>query len=148
MSDDDAVTVSTAEFHRNARLRHRDRRVIVAGVASGGSLCSGLPGPVRFSSGEAINLSNNPQLGLRDDALEERISCAHFAVDLASRVQRWVDGSLQAIRGRLEGRKELAVSKRVTDDQEIDVAGDGVCGLCNGAKDERDMYFPSQWRKR
>jgi hypothetical protein len=34
MSDDDAVTVSTAEFHRNARLRHRDRRVIVAGELS------------------------------------------------------------------------------------------------------------------
>ncbi len=28
--------------------------------ASGGSLRSGLPGPVRFSSGEAINLSDNP----------------------------------------------------------------------------------------
>lgn len=86
------------------------------------------PGPVRFSSGEAINLSNNPQLGLCDNALEERISCAHFAADLTSRIQRWVDGSLQAIRGRLEGRKELAVSKSVTDDQEIDVASDGVCG--------------------
>jgi len=34
MSDDDAVNVSTAEFHRNARLRHRDRRVIVAGELS------------------------------------------------------------------------------------------------------------------
>jgi len=34
MSDDDAVTVSTAEFHRNARLRHRDRQVIVAGKLS------------------------------------------------------------------------------------------------------------------
>jgi len=34
MSDDDAVTVNTAEFHRNAHLRHRERRVIVAGELS------------------------------------------------------------------------------------------------------------------
>jgi len=34
MIDDDAVTASTAEFHRNARLKHRDPRVIVAGELS------------------------------------------------------------------------------------------------------------------
>jgi hypothetical protein len=34
MSDDAAVTVSNAELHLNARLRRRDRRVIVAGELS------------------------------------------------------------------------------------------------------------------
>jgi len=120
----------------------------IATFASGGSLRSGLPGPVRFSSGEANNLSDNPQFGLCKDAIDERISRAQSAVDFAPRIQRWVDGSLQAIRGRLESRKEFTVGECVTDDQEIDIAGHGVCGLCNGAKNEREVYLPGQWCKR
>jgi hypothetical protein len=34
MSDDDAVTVSTAEFQCSARLERHDRRVIAAGALS------------------------------------------------------------------------------------------------------------------
>ena len=85
--------------------------------------------------------------GLCEDALEEWISCAQSAVDFAPRIQCRVDGPLQAIRGRLESRKELTVGERVTDDQEIDIAGHGVRGLCDGAKDERELYLSSQWRE-
>ncbi len=102
----------------------------------------------RLSCGEAVGLSDNPQFGLGEYALDERIARAQSAVDFASRVQRWVDGSSQAIRGRLEGRKEFVVGECVTDDQEIDIAGHDVFGLCNGPKDEREVYLPGQWRKR
>jgi hypothetical protein len=45
--------------------------------SSGGSWRSGLPGPLRFSSGEATILSYDPQLGLFKDALDEEIAVAN-----------------------------------------------------------------------
>jgi hypothetical protein len=70
-------------------LRHR--RAMNTG--SRGILCSWrflaprLSGPVRFSNGKVISLSYDPQLGLRENALDERISRASSATDFGQRIQ-------------------------------------------------------------
>ncbi len=95
-----------------------------------------LAGPLRFSSGEATILSDHPQLGLCEYALNEGISGANSLVDLLMRIQSWDYGSFQASRGRLKGRKEIAVGELVADHQEINIALRGILAFRNETKDE------------
>lgn len=96
-------------------------------------------GPGRRSGDdlEVILRSDHPEFRRFHQARDERILVLRSLREFRRAVDRWVDVSAKRPRQLVEYAEHVAVTERVADDHEIDVASGLIGGLGHRAVDER-----------